>query len=320
MSYFFVKPQRNISYKGRQHMYYFLSIIAGILISVMVMLNGKLSEHYGIYFATAIIHFVGFMFSLVLAAVKREPLLPHKKIPLHYYLGGTIGVLTVLFNNMSYGKISVSAILALSLLGQCITSLVFDQYGFYGMPKRKFRKNKFLGIAIVLLGIIVMVSFYKLSAWVPIILSLLTGFTVVYSRTVNAGLAEKTSVLRSTLYCYGTGFLASLVLLLAIGSNRPVLSNFTVSANALIYFGGVMGVAIITILNASVAKISSFYMTLLLFAGQVFAGIAVDMFLTQSFSLSNLLGGVFVVLGLSVNVWMDRRESLKDAAADNTTE
>jgi hypothetical protein len=57
-------------------------------------------------------------------------------------------------------------------------------------------------------------------------------------------------------------------------------------------------------------------MTLLLFAGQVFTGIAMDMILTHAFSLPNLLGGVFVTLGLCVNVIIDRRDRIKDGEAE----
>lgn len=301
-------------------MYYLLSIAAGILISVMVMFNGQLSDHYGVYTATAIIHLIGLIFTSILLVVKKEPVRRLHKIPFYYFAGGLVGILTVLFNNLSFGKISVSAILAICLLGQSITSLVFDQFGFFNMPKSKFHKSKLIGISIVLLGIIVMVSFYEISALIPIILSLLTGFTVVLSRTINAGLAEKTSVLQSTLYCYITGFTGSVVLLFTLGGGMQALSGISFSANAMIYSGGVMGVIIISFLNATVSKISSFYMTLLLFAGQVFSAILVDLFLTQVFSFPNFLGGVFVVLGLSVNVWLDKKRKLKDALTERTIE
>jgi transporter family-2 protein len=297
-------------------MYYIFSIIAGAIVSIMVVVNGKLSDSYGVYLATAAIHLVGLLFAAVVTAAKKETLLPAKKIPFHLYLGGVVGVLTVVFNNMCFGRISISAILAISLLGQGITSLVFDQYGFFGMPRHAFHKNKLIGLSIVLVGIIIMVSYYEISAIVPIILSLLTGLTVVLSRTINAGLAEKTSIMRSTLYYYVAAFVFSFLLLIVFKAGDAPFALISSPVNPTYFLGGIMGVLIIIILNATVAKISSLYMTLLLFAGQVFTGIAMDMILTHAFSLPNLLGGVFVTLGLCVNVIIDRRDRIKDGEAE----
>jgi hypothetical protein len=57
-----------------------------------------------------------------------------------------------------------------------------------------------------------------------------------------------------------------------------------------------------------VIKISAFYLSLFLFIGQVFSGILVDMVISQTFSLRNLIGGIFVALGLSVNLLLDRKK------------
>ena len=294
-------------------MYYFLSVLTGVFIAVMVLINGKLTVYYGVYSATAMIHLVGLAFTLVLLWARRQRILPARKLPFHLYLGGAVGLLTVVFNNISFGRISLSAILALGLLGQCLTSLVFDKYGFWGMPKHPYSKKKLVGIAIGMIGIIPMVMDAKLDAVVPIVVSLLTGITVVVSRTINASLAQKTSVLTGTFFNYGVGLVLSAVLLLIAGRGEPMLARFTLSPDAWIYLGGIIGVCVITLLNALVRRISSFYMTLLLFAGQVFAGLVLDSILSGAFSVNNLIGGILVTAGLVQNVWADRTDARRIA-------
>lgn len=298
-------------------MYYISSVIAGIFIAVMVMINGKLTAYYGVYSATMVIHMVGLIFSLILLGARRERIFTKKKLPFHLYLGGAVGLLTVLFNNISFGRISLSAILALGLLGQCLTSLVCDKYGLWNMPKHPYSKKKLIGIAIVVLGIVLMMKDAEMDAVIPIIVSLLTGITVVVSRTINASLAGVTSVLRSTLVNYGVGFVLSAVLLLTAGRGEPMLSQFSLSPKAWIYLGGIIGVCLVSLLNASVSRISSFYMTLLLFAGQVFAGLGLDIALSGFFSLPNLIGGIFVTAGLIQNVWIDRMEARRAPACQS---
>lgn len=297
-------------------MYHFLSVLGGIFVAVMVAINGQLTSYYGLYSATVVIHLVGLIFISMLLAIRKERFFAAKKLPFYLYLGGAVGFATVVFNNMAFGKISVSAILAIGLLGQCLTSLVFDQYGFFNMPKHAFVKTKLIGIALVVLGIALMVMGAKMDAIIPIIVSLLTGVSIVVSRTINASLAQHTSIMTSTFFNYGVGLAVSAVILIFAGRGEPMLMQFSLSSKAWIYLGGIIGVCVVTLLNAAVCKISSFYMTLLLFAGQVFSGIAVDMVLTEMFSFSNLLGGVFVTAGLAQNLWADRRALARACTPD----
>jgi transporter family-2 protein len=292
-------------------MYHFLSVLGGVFVAVMIAINGELTSYYGLYSATVVIHLVGLIFITMLLALRRKRFLPAKKLPFHLYLGGAVGVATVVFTNMAYSKISVSAILAIGLLGQCLTSLVFDQYGFLNMPKHTFVKTKLIGIALVVLGIVSMTMDSKMDAFIPIIVSLLSGVSIVVSRTINASLAQQTSVLTSTFFNHGVGLAVSAPILFIAGRSEPMLVQFSLSSEVWIYLGGIMGVGLVTLMNAAVCKISSFYMTLLMFAGQVFAGIVVDIMLSGVFSLNNLIGGVLVAVGLAQNLIVDRRANLR---------
>ena len=72
------------------------------------------------------------------------------------FTGGLIGILTVLFTNASFMGLGVSLTVSLSLLGQLITSLVIDHFGYFNMPVVEFNKKKILGLVIIIAGIYVM--------------------------------------------------------------------------------------------------------------------------------------------------------------------
>lgn len=286
-------------------MYYFFSILIGLIITIMVVFNGELTSFYGVYISTAIIHIVGLIFVSILCVIKKIPLIT-KKISFLLYTGGAIGVLTILFNNLAFNKISVSAIVALSLLGQAITSIIIDNYGFFDMPKQIFNKKKYISLLFMILGVIYMLSTFNSVMIVPIILSFLTGITVVTSRTINARLAQKTSMLASTWYNYLVGSLVSFLMLIIFFKNID-FTPFSFSKNIIMYLGGILGVVTVLLSNITVTKISSYYMTLLLFVGQIFSGIILDVILTNEFSTINLVGGILVSLGLSLDLWIDKR-------------
>jgi len=271
----------------------------------MIAFNGALTEQYGVYTATVIAHIVGFTLISLIVLAKREKFFP-KRYDWFLYLGGVIGVFTTLSNNISFGRISVSAILALMLFGQSVAGIVVDQYGLLGMPKHPFAKHKIFGLVLVLCGIAAMLSDFEV---VAITVSFLAGICIVVSRTLNAKLAELTSVRVGTFYNYLTGTLVSIPVFLILGRNDISMTAFEFSPNWYIYLGGALGVCVILLCNITVAKVSAFYLTLLIFVGQVFSGILVDIVISGEVSLRIIIGGVFVTAGLCLNLILDYKKA-----------
>lgn len=293
-------------------MYYFLSLLTGILVSVMIAFNGGLAEHYGVYSAAIIIHVTGLIFITAMVLLKKDRVFSilFEKHSVFLYTGGAIGVLTIVFHNLSFGRISVSAILALGLLGQSVTGLVIDQYGLLGMPKHLFTKGKLVGLFLIIGGIVSMINSLEIMA---VALSFASGISIVVSRTINAKLADLSNIRTSTFYNYVVGLLGAVLVFLILGRHEASFLNFdalTFSSSWWIYLGGVMGVYVVLLSNATVMKISAFYLTLLIFVGMIFSGILVDAVISQQISFLNLIGGVFVALGMVVNLIIDGRDKV----------
>jgi len=284
-------------------MYYLLSLLSGILVSVMVVFNGGLTQEYGVYSATVIIHITGLFLISSLQLIKRRRIFP-KKQAWYLYLGGAIGVATTVFNNFAFGHIGVSAILALGLFGQSIMGLIVDQFGLMKMPRHPFHKSKIYGILLTLTGTLSMMNGFNALA---VFVSFLAGVSIVISRTLNAKLAEGTSIGASTFYNYLIGLIVAVPVCALWGTNEPLLTAYSFSPEAYIYFGGIVGVCVVLLSNMTVLKVSSFYFSLFLFIGQVFSGILIDSLILQAFSIQNLIGGILVTAGLCVNLLLDRK-------------
>lgn len=286
-------------------MYFILAAAGSAFIALMVVTNGQLTEVCDIFAATTFIHITGLIFiSLVLFTRKENPWRLKRAAPL-LFTGGAIGVCTTMFNNAAFGKISVSAILALGLFAQAMTSLIIDQFGLFHMPVRKFNRGKLFGFLCTMVGIIILLGDSDF-AWPPVILSLLAGVSVVTSRSINAELAELSSPLISTWHNYAVGFCVSMAIwacAVSLGHSAFALPR---SGNPLIYMGGLIGVGAVLILNLTVKKMPAFILTLMMFAGQLFTGILLDFLLGAPISFSMICGGVLTVSGLVLNLWFDR--------------
>lgn len=282
--------------------YHFLSMLTGILISVMVAFNGGLTDRYGVYPATVIIHVAGLLLISAVIIVKRERPFA-KRQALFLYLGGAIGVATTVFNNMAFGRISVSAILALGLFGQSLTGLVVDQFGLFHMPKHPFSQRKILGLFLVFCGIVAMIDKLDVMA---VAVSFAAGVNIVISRTLNARLAHFSNVKVSTFYNYLVGLVISLPVCALLGG-AATFTSFSLSPPLYIYAGGMLGVCVVLLSNITVMKVSALYLSLFLFVGQVFSGILIDAVISQAFSPRILIGGTLVAVGLCVNLFLDRK-------------
>jgi len=272
-------------------MYYFISLLIGILVAVMIAFNGGLTMVYGMYAATVVIHIVGLVLIGVIVLARREK--PFAKAhPWYLYIGGVLGVAVTASVNYGFGKVSVSAILALGLFGQSVTGALVDQFGLFGMRKHPFRVYQIPGILLVMGGIAFMMD-GEFSFW-PVFAVFLSGVLVVVSRAYNSRLAERTSVFISTFFNYFCGLAAAIVVFLLLGSQEPVWAGLTFSQNWWIYLGGAIGVGTVWLSNVVVVKIPQLYITLLMFVGQVFTGVILDALLDGAFSSANLIGGALV--------------------------
>lgn len=138
-----------------------------------------------------------------------------------------------------------------------------------------------------------------------ILVSILAGVTIVISRIINSNLASKIGLFQSTFYNFLTGLLFSSIILLI---SRDKL-NVPLSSMPLVAFlGGLVGVISVTFSSFVAPKISAFYMTLLIFIGQLFIGILIDYFTLNELSLGKVVGGIIVVIGLAFNLLIDKKE------------
>lgn len=132
------------------------SAFVGGLIAIMIMFNGTLSKGIGNFQSSVIVHLVGLIGLIIFLIIRKSKIKFYKSVPLYAYSAGVIGVLPILFNNISFAVLGVSITLALGLLGQSVASVVVDHYGFFDMTIVKFNKKKLVGLTVIIIGIGIM--------------------------------------------------------------------------------------------------------------------------------------------------------------------
>lgn len=285
---------------------YLLTLLTGGILALMVVVNGRLGLFIGLYLSCLVIHFVGLVGSSLWLSAKKQVPFRHQKIPFHLYLGGFFGVATVLLFNAAYGKISVTALVALGLLGQTVSALIVDHFGLLGMKRHPIHIRQTPGLVLAAIGIAVMLKGFSAESIIPVCLALMTGISVVSSRTINGALGKKTNPSLSAWYNHLFGMIVSFVIwgIMLFPGGIP-FRHITID-NFWIFTGGFLGVVAVTLSNYLLHHVSSYSLTILMFVGQIFCSVILDATLEGTFAPLQLVAGCIIVIGFAINAYMTK--------------
>lgn len=287
-------------------MYLISALFTGVLITIMVTLNGKLSDGSGIYSSTVVIYIVSVVFSGLILLLRRMPVLPKKKLPVWMYSAGLISVFSTVFTNFAFGKISIVAITALALLAQTATSFVIDALGLLGAEKRRAGKASVLCLLVSALGCAVMLSDAGGMQFLAMLLAFASGITLVVSRMLNADLAKSTGAVSGAFINHAVGLPAAVLALLLLGRGEAGLLAGIGVPPWWAYMGGVLGIAVVVLTNWFVPKISALNGSLLLFVGQLASSVVIDAACGFENPPRLIIGGAVITIGVITGTILDR--------------
>ena len=289
-------------------MYELMCLLSGVLLAFVVCMNGTLTGYYGAYVGAVIVHIFGTVGSFVVMKAAKQTDRSAEKLPLWMYAGGIIGIATTVFQSSAFVYLGATAVMALSLFGQTITSLAVDGLGLFGMEKRPVGVRTLPGVVVSLCGIGYMLVGAGDVKLMSLVMAIAAGATAVFSRLVNAQLAVKTSGLGSTYINHWVGLLGCIVLMFV--AEPDIMGSLQTAGVPLwAYFGGVLAVGMLLLWNITSLKVSSFRLTLLSFVGQVFMGIVIDLLIGNGFSKQVFVGGIFVVVGVLLNMLAENKKA-----------
>jgi transporter family-2 protein len=144
-----------------QFMLYGLAFAAGLVLTIQVGVNATLRNALGNPAMAALSSFVIGLAGLVIFLVATRASLPAKAdllaAPGWAWLGGLLGAFYVASTIIVGPRLGAAALLALSVLGQLLASLVVDHYGWLGFPQHAISLVRVLGAALLFGGVLLIV-------------------------------------------------------------------------------------------------------------------------------------------------------------------
>ncbi|WEK05265.1 MAG: DMT family transporter [Candidatus Devosia phytovorans] len=138
---------------------------SGSLLTMMVFLNGEAGRHGGSLFASWLAHGTGTVAAILLLALLWPRLKTSNapvvgKAPLWAYFGGLSGAATVMLTSTTVNTpLALGGTLALGLAGQVVFGLAADQWGLFGLPKRRLGLRDAGAVALIAAGSLLIILF-----------------------------------------------------------------------------------------------------------------------------------------------------------------
>lgn len=132
------------------------SIIAGICMSIQGVFNTRLGDKIGIWETNVTVQATGFILTfLVLLVFGNGHLKNIRTCNKLYLLGGVLGVIIIFTVMKGIKDLGPTHSIATILVAQLATAALIDAFGLFNTEKIIFGINKYVGIAIMIVGIVI---------------------------------------------------------------------------------------------------------------------------------------------------------------------
>ncbi|MBE6072757.1 MAG: DMT family transporter [Clostridium butyricum] len=132
------------------------AIISGIAMSVQGVFNTRLGEKIGVWETTVIVQGIALVCALIISFFcgkgSYSEIRDTNKL---YLLGGILGVIITFTVMKSVGSMGPTIGIGTILVAQLLSAALIDTFGLFDTEKINFTLNNFIGISLMIVGIVV---------------------------------------------------------------------------------------------------------------------------------------------------------------------
>ena len=136
---------------------FLFSVIAGAAMSVQGVMNTRLSDKLGLWEANAFVQGTAFVLSLLVALIfGRGDFGAIRSVPKGYLLGGALGLIITVTVMLSIKGLDVTVAISAILIAQLLVAALIDGFGWLGQEKLPMCWKHYVGVALMLGGVVLM--------------------------------------------------------------------------------------------------------------------------------------------------------------------
>ncbi|WP_339803704.1 DMT family transporter [Paenibacillus sp. FSL R5-0744] len=133
------------------------AFLAGACITLQGVSNARISQDIGTWQAATITQLTGFIMSfLILLFVRDGKRGGFKQVKPLYLIGGAFAAVIIFSEVTAIQQIGVTFTISSLLIAQLCLTFLIDIKGWFEMEKRKMRLPQFIGIGLMIAGVVIL--------------------------------------------------------------------------------------------------------------------------------------------------------------------
>lgn len=130
-----------------------VGLIGGIAVGIQSPIAGAMGQRIGGTASSVIVHLSGLVLSLILLVFRGgEKIRDWNTLPWYMLGAGVFGLILYQSINITLPRLGATTMLALIIIGQLLTGVLLDTFGWLGVAPRPIEATRIIGIVILLIG------------------------------------------------------------------------------------------------------------------------------------------------------------------------
>ncbi|MEX3624002.1 DMT family transporter [Viridibacillus arvi] len=133
------------------------AFLGGAFITLQGVANARISQDIGTWQTATITQLTGFIMALLIFLFVRDGNLQmFKKVKPYYLVGGAFAAIIIFSNISAIHRIGVTLTISAVLIAQLGLTFIIDIKGWFGMVKQQMKLPQFIGIGMMVVGVIIL--------------------------------------------------------------------------------------------------------------------------------------------------------------------
>ena len=135
---------------------FIFAALAGAAMSIQGVFNTRLSEKIGLFESNTIVQGSAFILAIIAMLIfGKGDITKVSEVNKLYLLGGIIGFVITLTVMLAIKNLSPTVAISVILIAQLLVAAIIDAFGLFGSKKVPFDLTKYIGIGLMIAGVIV---------------------------------------------------------------------------------------------------------------------------------------------------------------------
>jgi transporter family-2 protein len=130
-----------------------VGLLGGVSVGIQSPIAGAIGQKLGGTASSFVVHLSGLVFSAILLVLQGgEKIRDWRTLPWYMLGAGVFGLILYQTINITLPRLGSTTMIALIIIGQLLTGIVIDHFGWFGVTARPVDLTRLIGLVVLFVG------------------------------------------------------------------------------------------------------------------------------------------------------------------------